>query len=204
MSDPFIGEIRMFAGTFAPRGWAFCQGQLLAISSNTALFSILGTNYGGNGTSTFALPNLGSRVPVGTGQSPGLSQITLGEQAGVENVTILTAQMPAHSHGVTTTATATSTGSLQVAGTGSNASTTPSATNNILGASGAGGPPSAAIWSDQLTSPVTLANPETINTTLNVNVTVQPAGSSQPLPIRNPYLGMNFIIALEGIYPSRN
>lgn len=204
MSDPFLGEIRMFAGNFAPRGWAFCQGQLLAISSNTALFSLLGTAYGGNGQSTFALPNLGSRVPVGTGQSPGLSQITLGEQAGAENVTILSTQMPAHSHGVTTTATATSTGALQVAGTGSNASTTPSATNNILGASGAGGPPSAAIWSDKLSNPVTLANPESINTTLNVNVTVQPSGGSQPLPIRNPYLGMNFIIALEGIYPSRN
>lgn len=204
MADPFLGEIRMFAGTFAPRGWAFCQGQLLAISSNTALFSLLGTNYGGNGTSTFALPNLQSRTPVGTGTGAGLSQIALGEVAGTENVTILTTQMPIHSHGVTTTATATSTGSLQVAGTGSNASTTPTATNNILGASSAGGPPSAAIWSNQLTNPVTLANPETINTTLNVNVTVQPAGGSQPLSIRNPCLGMNFIIALEGIYPSRN
>lgn len=204
MSDPFIGEIRMFAGNFAPRGWAFCQGQLLAISSNTALFSLLGTTYGGNGQSTFALPDMRSRVPVGTGQGAGLSNIIQGEMAGVENVTILSTQMPAHSHGVTTTATATSTGSMQVAGTGSNASTTPTATNNILGASGAGGPPSAAIWSDQLSNPVTLANPESINTTLNVNVTVQPTGSSQPLPIRNPSLGMNFIIALEGIYPSRN
>jgi microcystin-dependent protein len=204
MSDPFIGEIRMFAGTFAPNGWAFCNGQLLAISTYSPLFSILGTNYGGNGTTTFALPNLSSRVPVGTGQAPGLSQITLGEISGTENVTILATQMPMHSHGATTTATATSTGSLQVAGTGSNASTIPSTTNNILGASSTGGPPSAAIWSDQLSTPVTLANPEAINTTLTVNVTVQPAGGSQPLPIRNPYLGMNFIIALEGIYPSRN
>lgn len=204
MSDPFIGEIRMFAGDFAPTGWALCNGQLLAIASNSPLFSILGTVYGGNGTTTFALPNLSSRVPVGTGQAPGLSLISLGEVSGVENVTILSTQMPIHNHGATTTATATSSGSLQVGGTASNASTTPSATNNILAASGAGGPTSAAIWSDQLVNPMTLANPETINTTLNVNVTVQSAGGSQPLPIRNPYLGMNFIIALQGIYPSRN
>lgn len=204
MSDPFLGEIRMFAGNFAPKGWAFCNGQLLSIATNSPLFSLLSTSYGGDGVSTFALPNLGGRAPVGTGQSPGLSPVTLGEQAGTENVTIFTAQMPAHTHGVTTTATATSAGSLQVAGTASNASTTPSATNNILGASTAGGAAAAAVWSDQLTNPVTLANPESINTTLNVNVTVQPAGGSQPLPIRNPYLGMNFIIALEGIYPSRN
>lgn len=204
MSDPFIGQISMFAGNFAPRGWALCNGQLLAISSNSALFSLLGTNYGGDGVTTFALPNLQSRSPVGTGTGGGLTNVQLGQVGGVESTTLTTLNMPIHSHGVTTTATAISTGSLQVAGTGSNASTTPSATNNILGASGAGGPPSAAIWSDQLTSPVTLANPETINTTLNVNVTVQPTGSSQPLPIRNPYLGMNFIIALEGIYPSRN
>lgn len=204
MSDPFIGQISMFAGNFAPRGWAFCNGQLLSISQHTALFSILGTIYGGDGVTTFALPNLQSRSPVGTGTGAGLTNVQLGQVGGVESTTLTTLNMPIHSHGVTTTATATSTGSLQVAGTGSNASTTPSATNNILGASGAGGPSSAAIWSDQLTSPVTLANPETISTTLNVNVAVQPAGSSQPLPIRNPYLGMNFIIALEGIYPSRN
>lgn len=204
MSDPFIGQIMMFAGNFAPRGWAFCQGQILPIAQNTALFSILGTTYGGNGQTTFALPNLGSRSPVGTGQSPGLSQITLGEVSGAENVTILSTQMPMHTHVATTTATATSTGALQVAGSSSNPSATPSATNNILGASVAGGPPSAAIWSDQLTNPVTLANPETINTTLNVDVVLQPAGGSQPLPIRNPYLGINFIIALQGIFPSRN
>ncbi len=204
MSEPYIGQICMFAGNFAPRGWAFCQGQLLAISTNTALFSILGTTYGGNGQTTFALPDLRGRFPTNPGQGPGLASITLGEMSGTENVTMLSTQMPMHTHGVTTTANATSTGSLQVAGTGSNASPTPSTTNNVLGASVAGGPPSAAIWSDTLTNPVTLANPETINTTLDVNVAVQPAGGNQPLPIRNPYLGINFIIALEGIFPSRN
>lgn len=196
MADPFIGEIRMFAGTFAPRGWALCNGQLLAISTNSALFSLLGTNYGGNGTTTFGLPNLQSRTPVGTGTGAGLSNVVLGQVGGVESVTLTISQMPVHSHQITTTPTGS--GTLQVAGTGSNASTTPSATNNILGASAAGGPPSAAIWSDELNDPVSLANP------INANFIVQLAGGSQPFSIRNPYLGMNFIIALEGLYPTRN
>lgn len=204
MSEPYIGQVCMFAGSFAPRGWAFCQGQLLSIAQNSALFSILGTTYGGNGQTTFGLPDLRGRLPLGPGQGPGLTPIVAGEMSGTENVTILSTQMPMHTHATTTTATATSTGTLQVAGTGSNASATPSATNNVLGASVAGGPPSAAIWSDALTNPVTLANPETIDTSVNVNVTVQTAGGSQPLPIRNPYLGINFIIALEGVFPSRN
>ncbi|MGX9461412.1 phage tail protein [Shewanella sp. A14] len=204
MSEPFIGEIRMAGFSYAPRGWAFCKGQLLPIAQNTALFSLLGTTYGGNGTTTFGLPDLCGRSPVGAGHGPGLSPIAQGEVLGREYETIHSTQMPVHTHSVTTTAAATSTGELQVAATGSNASATPSATNNVLGASVAGGPPSAAIWSDQLTDPVTLANPETINTTVDVNVTVQPTGGSQPLPIRDPSLGINFIIATEGIYPARN
>lgn len=194
MSDPFIGQISMFAGNFAPRGWAFCNGQLLSVSQHTALFSILGTTYGGNGQTTFALPNLQGRVPVHIGQSPDTSNYMLGEAGGVESVTLTISQMPAHSHQVTKSGS----GSLQVAGTGSNALTTPSATNNILGASAAGGSPSAAIWSDELNDPVSLANP------INANFIVQLAGGSQPFSIRNPYLGMNFIIALEGLYPVRN
>ena len=196
MSEPFIGEIRMFAGTFAPRGWALCNGQLLAISTYSALFSLLGTNYGGNGTTTFGLPNLQSRTPVGTGTGAGLSNVVLGQVGGVESVTLTISQMPVHSHQITTTPTGS--GTLQVAGTGSNASTTPSATNNILGASAAGGPPSAAIWSDELNDPVSLANP------INAHFIAEPAGGSQPFSTRNPYLGMNFIIALEGLYPTRN
>lgn len=204
MSDPFIGEIRMFAGTFAPRGWAFCAGQLMPIAQNTALFSILNTTFGGDGISTFALPDYRSRSPVGMGSGPGLTVVEQGEKSGIESATLNISQMPIHNHVVTTTATATSTGTLQVAGTSSNPSATPSTTNNILSASG-GGPGTATIWSDQLgTSPVTLANPEVINTALNVNVTVQPAGGSQPIDLRNPFLGTNFIIATAGVYPSRN
>src|SRR4026209_391528 len=98
MSEPFLGEIVMFAGNFAPRGWALCNGQILSIAQNTALFSILGTTYGGNGQTTFGLPDLRSRVPVGQGQGPGLSPWTLGEQNGFENVTLSATQMPAHNH----------------------------------------------------------------------------------------------------------
>lgn len=98
MSSGTIGEIRLFAGNFAPRDWAFCNGQLMSIAANSALFSILGTTYGGNGTSTFALPDLRGRVPVGVGQGPGLSNRQLGEASGQETVTLTQANLPSHSH----------------------------------------------------------------------------------------------------------
>ena len=98
MASPFVAEIRMFGGNFAPRGNAFCDGQLLPIAQNTALFSLLGTTYGGNGQTTFGLPNLQSRAPMHFGQGPGLSPRDLGEQAGVETVTLQTTQIPAHNH----------------------------------------------------------------------------------------------------------
>ncbi len=188
MSEQFLGEIRMFAGNFAPRGWAFCQGQILSIAQNTALFSILGTTYGGNGTTTFALPNLGSRSPVGTGQSPGFSPITLGEQAGSENVTLTTAQLPPHAPSV----------SVEVAIPAVSASTTTAAApaaNFSLGPVAAGGRAG------------TLYAPDTPDVTLKpfaATTTVSPVGSGSPVPLRDPYLGLNFIIAVEGIYPSRN
>src|SRR3954452_18244347 len=96
--DPFVAEIRVFPYTFAPKGWAFCQGQLLPISQNTALFSLLGTMYGGDGKSTFALPNLQDQTAVSWGQGPGLQNYDIGEQVGVPNVTLLTTEIPAHSH----------------------------------------------------------------------------------------------------------
>src|SRR3954449_6617686 len=100
MATPFIGQISLFGGNFAPRGWAFCNGQLLAVSQNTALFSILGTTYGGNGETTFALPDLRGRVPLHPGQGPGLSPYVLGENGGQENVTLNVTQLPAHTHAV--------------------------------------------------------------------------------------------------------
>nr|WP_315198414.1 tail fiber protein [uncultured Aquabacterium sp.] len=108
MSDPFVGEVRMFAGNFAPTGWAFCNGQLLPLSQNTALFAILGTAYGGDGRSTFALPNLMDAMPVGVGQGPGLEPVGWGQSGGVDSVTLQPAQMPPHSHAVNTAVAADS------------------------------------------------------------------------------------------------
>jgi microcystin-dependent protein len=105
MSSPFVAEIRILPFNFAPKGWAFCNGQLLPISQNTALFSLLGTTYGGDGKSTFSLPNLEGSVAIGQGQGQGLSQRFLGEQSGEQFVTLLTSEMPAHNHGVTTNIT---------------------------------------------------------------------------------------------------
>lgn len=166
----------MFAGNFAIRNYALCNGQLLSIAQNTALFSILGTTYGGNGQTTFALPNLQSRVPVHFGQGTGLSPVQLGEVSGTETVTILSSQMPAHTH----TATAATRASNQ-AGNDSLPD------NNFL-----------ADANQYSTTQNTAMNPGA------VQVTIAPTGGSQPLPIRNPYLGLNFQIALFGIFPSRN
>ena len=110
MSDPFIAEIIMFGGNFAPRGWAFCDGQLLSISSNSALFSILGTTYGGDGRTTFGLPDLRGRVAMHPGSGPGLTQRRLGEKSGMETVTLTTNQIPSHNHTATATASGTGTG----------------------------------------------------------------------------------------------
>ena len=170
--EPIIGEIRMFAGNYAPQGWAFCQGQLLSISQNTALFSILGTTYGGDGRVTFALPNLSGRVPVGVGQGAGLTNRQLGEMSGTETVTLTTAQMPAHSHTV-----------------------------NAVTADG----------NQNLPTNSFPANTKTLDkeySTVAPNTTMNPtmigvSGGSQPFGVMQPSLGMNYIICVNGIYPSR-
>ena len=172
MSEPFVGEIRIFAANFAPRGWAFCEGQLLAVSQNDALFSLLGTIYGGDGRTTFGLPDLRGRVPVHRGPGPGLSDRRLGSRGGVEHVTLLPGQMPAHSHGFRASmnpveATAGPNGSV-VADTGS-----------------------VKIYAASQTS-VDL-NPASITNT----------GQGQAHGNLAPFLCVNFIIALFGIYPSR-
>ena len=164
----------MFAGNFAPRGWAFCNGQILAISQNTALFSILGTTYGGNGTTNFALPNLQSRVPIHPGQGPGLSLYNLGQAGGVEYVTLLTNQMPAHSHQVS----GNSAGGNQASPGGG----FPAVESTGTSMNYSGGPP---------------------DTTMNPSM-IGAAGGNQPFTILQPYLCVNFIIALTGIFPSRN
>lgn len=175
MSDQFVAEIRIFCGNFAPTGWAFCQGQLLPISQNTALFSLLGTTFGGNGQSNFALPDLQGRAPINHGQGPGLSQRFIGEQAGTETVTLIQSEMPAHNHqlrGATTAADQTD--------------------------------PANAVWagsSGGRTPPPLYAT--TQNTTMAPN-TLAIAGGSLPHNNMHPYLTLNFIIALQGIFPPRS
>jgi microcystin-dependent protein len=177
MSEPFLAEIIMFAGNFAPRGWAFCQGQILSIAQNTALFSLLGTTYGGNGQTTFALPDLRGRVPVGTGQGPGLPSINLGEVSGEPTHTLIITEMPAHNH------------QAQAQGN-SNTGDNPGPAGNTWAVSDA-----------RANNYINAApnGPMAANT-----VTVGIAGGSQPHNNMQPYLGMNYIIAIAGIFPSRN
>lgn len=185
--EPFIGLITMFGGNFAPRGWAFCQGQILSIAQNTALFSILGTTYGGNGQTTFALPDLRGRVPTGTGQGPGLLLVNQGEMAGSPTNTLLITNMPAHNHTATAsggTAASTSVGTLQAPTAGSLLAQSNQRDAQYIELENAG-------------TAVLLGGNQT-----NVNIGI--TGGSQPFSITQPYLGLNFIIALEGIYPSRN
>ena len=177
--EAYIGSIMLFAGNFAPRGWMFCAGQTLAIAQYQALFSLLGTYYGGNGTTTFMLPDLRSRVPVGAGQGNGLANWTLGESQGFENVTLLPNQMPAHNHTVNV-------------GTGD--ANTPTASNNYLAVanSSLGGDPVVVNTYNGTPSATLAANSISI------------AGNSQPHSNIQPSLALNYIICLEGIYPSRN
>jgi microcystin-dependent protein len=179
---PFIGELMLFAGTFAPRGYALCNGQLMSIAQNQALFSILGTTYGGNGINTFGLPDLRGRITVGPGQGPGLSPYDLGEIGGAETHTLTTVEMPSHVHPVNAVANG------QAGGTN-----VPDATALLATAYSAGtGNPFVPIYSSAAA-------------TLTMNAqAVGTAGSNQPHENRMPFLTLNWCIALEGIFPSRN
>jgi len=188
MNEPFIGEIRMFNGNFAPKDWAFCNGQLLSISQNTALFSILGTMYGGDGRTTFGLPDLRGRSATGMGQGPGLTFIEEGQPIGSEAQELTVAQMPAHSH------TAQAQVAIPAVASSSNVQGAP-ASNTLLGPLEAAGRTGTLYSTD---APTTNLAP------FDATVTVSPAGSSQPVPVRSPYLGVSFIIALTGIFPPRS
>lgn len=166
MSSPFVGEIRMFAGNFAPVGWAFCQGQLLPISENDVLFNLIGTTYGGDGQNTFALPNLASRIPVHVG--PGFA---LGQAAGAESVTLTTSQIPAHSH-------------------------VPASTDTV----GNQASPAGGVWA-ALGSGTIYTDPPA-NTAMAASA-LNPSGGSQPHDNMVPFLCVNFIISLFGIFPSQ-
>lgn len=181
--EVFIGTIQPFAFNFAPRNWALCNGQTMSIAQNSAMFSLLGTTYGGNGQTTFNLPNLQGRMPIGMGQGPGLPAYDIGEAAGSPSTVLTSNQMPSHTHTV----------QVQVGGAPSNPTLAPSATNQFLGASVGGTPAAAAIWSDELSSPVHMGGAQAGLT-----------GGNQPMDLMNPYLALNFSIAIMGIFPSRN
>ena len=175
MSSPFVAEIRIFGFNFAPRGWAFCNGQLLPISQNTALFSLVGTFYGGDGKSTFALPNLQGSAPMHQGQGPGLSDRFIGEQAGEPYVTLISTEMPAHTHAAFGTTTAADQAS-----------------------------PGGNVWgtaqSDHGDFPYYTANATAAMDPRCLSI----AGGSQPHNNMHPYLTLNFCIALQGVFPPRS
>ena len=171
MSEPFIAEIKIFAGNFPPRSWAFCNGQLLPIAQNTALFSLIGTTYGGDGRTTTGLPNLQGRAPMHPGRGPGLTQRRLGEKVGSETVPLATSQMPAHGHGLNAAANLTQADASNTVGFG------------------------------PTTMYSTGGNPQDM-----AAEALGSAGAAVPQPHNNmqPFLTLNFIIALQGVYPSRS
>ena len=191
MSTPFIGMIIMVPFTFAPRGWALCDGQLLPISQNTALFSLLGTTFGGNGQTTFALPDLRGRVPNHAGQGPGLSLFTLGQAAGSESVTLALTQMPIHTHAITL-------GTLAAAANvKSGPGNAASPVGNVPAGEAAG-----------VTATYSSVAPDAAMRAGSISLTGTPAaaaaGAGLPFDIHQPYLTLNFCIALAGIFPSRS
>jgi microcystin-dependent protein len=175
MSEPFIAEIRIFAGNFAPRSWAFCDGQLLPVSQNTALFSLIGTTYGGDGRTTTALPDLQGRAPMHPGRGPGLTAKRLGQRGGVETVTLTEAQMPNHNH--------------TMMANGFPASFQIPQSNRTLARSNGG-------------------NAYQSNTSANLTAmsdrVLQSTGGSQAHNNMQPFMAINYIIALQGLYPSRS
>jgi microcystin-dependent protein len=172
MAEPFIGEIRLFAGNFAPRGYALCYGQLMSIAQFTALFALIGTTYGGDGQTTFALPDLRGRVPVHQGTGPGFTPRTMGERYGTETVTLTSNQIPLHSH------------------------TQQASTNAVNAGSG----PSAVLGNSATTAFYGSGTPQVTMAA----AAVDSAGSGQPHNNMAPFLALNFIIAVEGVFPARN
>ncbi len=218
-AEPFIGQLAYVGFNFAPRGWAQCDGQVIAISQNTALFSLLGTEFGGDGRTTFALPDMRGRVPIHQGTGPGLSTFRIGMKGGVELASLTVLQLPAHTH----TATAVS-GSTSTVADGATASSTLKANSgiadklspdgNVLAQSAQGnGARAVDVNTYNSTTPdvdmhagsiVTTLSGVAITTTTTTDVTVSTTGGSQSFPIMQPYTVLNCVIALQGIFPSRS
>lgn len=192
-ADSYLGEICLMATNFCPRNTAEAAGQILAISQNTALFSLYGTTFGGNGTSNFALPDLRGRIPVGQGQGPGLSPVVMGEVWGAQTVTLTANNLPAHTHTISTTLTANTTAGTDAA---------PSAGKNALAGVAAqeltgSGVVAAAAWG----APAGVASSVGV---AGLSSTVAPAGNNTPFSIRPPSLGLRYCVVLNGIFPSQN
>ncbi|MFK5948587.1 MAG: tail fiber protein [Methylococcales bacterium] len=180
MSEPFIAEIRIFAGNFAPRGWAFCDGQLLPISQNTALFSLIGTIYGGDGRTTTALPNLEGRSPMHPGRGPGLTDRHLGQKLGNETITLRETDIPSHTHTLRATA------------------------QRADGVDDGGGTPGITKSLARSALGTVYQNDSTNNLVNLASTAISTSGGSQSHSNMQPYLTLNFIIALVGLYPSRS
>lgn len=182
-TEPYLANVTIFAGNFAPRGWAFCRGQLLSISENSALFALIGTTYGGDGQVTFALPNLQSRVAIHAGQAPGLSMYIIGQMAGTESVIPTANQLGSHTHPfVSATGKPTANSSAGTVADPTNAVPAVLAATNLFNTASSG----------------------SVMGTATCTATTAPAGQGGPLDIVSPYLAMNYIIAVEGIFPTRN
>ncbi len=185
--NSYIGAIIPFAGNFAPYGWAFCNGQIIAISGNSALYALIGTTYGGDGVNTFGLPNLQGRIPIGQGTGPGLSTYVMGQSGGTETVTLTSNQMPVHTHALTSV-------SLKAV-TGAGNTTVP--TGNYLAASRSASTAGYAASAGTGTS-------NSLNSGTVTAGSLASAGGSLPFSILQPTLAINYIISLYGIFPSRN
>lgn len=184
-TEPFIGEIKIFGFYFPPRGYMTCQGQILSIAQNTALFSLIGTTYGGNGQTTFALPDLQGRMPIGQGQGPGLPNYNIGQKSGQTTVTLISSNLPAHIHTLGGNAHVMIKASSDTADENSPVGNYPAIANSPL-YTGNG------------------ASPNTFTGGTQVTGSTDPTGSNIPLSIMNPYLTINYSIATVGIFPSRN
>ncbi len=210
--DGTIGEIRGFGGNFPPRSWAFCNGQLLSIAQNQALFSILGTTYGGDGRTTFALPDLRGRVPISEGTGPGLSPHRLGSRSGTETVTLNTLQIPSHTHLATATGSG-GTGSITGSAMAKMSISSDSNDNGTDGSDGILGMADSSLYAP-MTAENAALNIDAISvdtsglgvdvSNLNVAVTNAPNGGSQYHNNMQPYLTIHWVICMQGTFPSRN
>ena len=194
--EPYLAEVRLFGGDFAPRGWAFCQGQLLSIAQNTALFSLLGTIYGGDGRTTFALPDLRGRAQMNPGTGPGLPTYRLGQQTGAETNTMNILDMPNHTHGA---ALDNANASIKIPALADAAGTT-----DPTGAIPASGEDSNGAEAKLYSSSDADTTLRSFTAPVSGSVTIDNTGGSQPMNNLQPYTGLNFIICTQGLFPSRS